>query len=101
MTPERAFSLGRAMALLTEQAIVVSTLDAPRIKLVLESLVARYLPTASVMGDAESLRTVGKRMDAELFKGLSQKDQRKRALESALRDYVHAARTRNWFLGFD
>ena len=90
MTPERAFSLGRAMALLTEQAIVVSTLDAPRIKLVLESLVARYLPTASVMGDAESLRTVGKRMDVELFKGLSQKDQRKRALESALRDYVHA-----------
>jgi predicted Zn-dependent protease len=92
MTPERAFALGRAMACLSSHALPVSTLGPQRLKEVLEALTARFVPAAEGKGVHSRVNELGQQLDMAIFRGQPPKtaERVRAALETALRDYVHA-----------
>lgn len=104
MTPERAFSLGRAMAWLTPHGLLAGTLDAATLRQTLEALVHLYLPARDVEDDGPQVRKLAKTIQAKLEKGLGPKDVAvlQKSISDALRGYVHARHQRpigDWVSG--
>jgi hypothetical protein len=101
MTPERAFSLGRAMAWLPPHALLAASTDPATLRLIVEGLVLAFLGDKSV--DKPELEI--ERAAPELLRAvtLGSDDTRLKAeLLPALRDYVHARQhlsTADWKAG--
>src|SRR5690606_29998170 len=75
-----------------QHALPVSTQSPQRLKEVLEALVARFVPSADTVGTHSRIHELGEHLDMAIFRGQPPReaDRVRAALETALRDYVHA-----------